>query len=144
MCAFDSVEPATLSHDETRRFGEILNALSESLLSENDVETERQKERDIRDIRDRHDHDSIDDDVDRVNEDSIRSNCYRVFRSNSILGQVLRNKYGILEIERVEEIIETIADGGLRLINSLLKDEKEIEHRAYYYHKNSLNILWMN
>lgn len=54
---------------------------------------------------------------------------------NEILGRVLKNKYGSLERKRIGEIIETIADGGLRLVNFVLKDEKEIADCARYLHE---------
>ena len=68
------------------------------------------------------------------------------------MGQILRNKYGSLERRKIKEIIETIADGGLRLVNSALRDEDEIADCARYLHekypkygifkiKNSLQIL---
>ena len=132
MCTFDSVFPATLTKKETRRFGEIVGALSANLLSDNDVKEERRR---AREIRDHHEAQDGREDAEPVAPGDFRSNCYRMFRSNAILAQVLRNKYGVLEKDRVEEIVETIADGGLRVVNSLLEDEKEIEHKANYIHK---------
>lgn len=63
------------------------------------------------------------------------NDCYRILKNNEILGQVLKNKYGSLEKKRIGEIIETIADGGLRLVNFVLKDEKEIVDCARYLHE---------
>ena len=57
---------------------------------------------------------------------------YRVLKSNQILGQILRNKYGSLERSKIEEVVEVIVDGGLRLVNVVLKDDKEIEQLALY------------
>ncbi len=39
-----------------------------------------------------------------------------------------------MEKQKVEEIIETIANGGLRLINFILEDEKGITDFAHYIH----------
>ena len=130
--AFESVSPATLTPDETSRFGEILDALSENILSDRDVATQRREIRDIRDASDSH---NFDEEIESVEPDSFGSYCYKMFRSNGIMGQVLRNKYGILERSRVEEVIETVSDASLRVVNSLLRDEEEIEHRAHYYHR---------
>ena len=131
-CAFESAKPATLTQEETRRFGEIVDTLSENILSDRDVTSQRREMRDIRDAGDDHD---VSDEMESVDPDSFGSHCYKMFRSNGILGQVLRNKYGILERSRVEEIIEEVADSSLRIVNSLLRDESEIEHRAHYYHR---------
>ena len=48
------------------------------------------------------------------------------------MGQILRNKHGSLERRKIREIVEVIADGGLRLVNSVLRDEKEIADLADY------------
>ena len=37
-----------------------------------------------------------------------------------------------MERRKIEEIVETIVDGGLRLVNSILKDEKEIRELAIF------------
>ena len=63
---------------------------------------------------------------------------YRILKCNKVLGQILRNQYGILERKKIEDIIEAIADGGLRLVNWVLKDENEIRELAdYMRHKYS-------
>ena len=48
------------------------------------------------------------------------------------MGQVLRNRHGNLEKQTIEEIIQTIADSGLRLVNLVLADEEEIARWASY------------
>ena len=57
---------------------------------------------------------------------------YRVLKNNDIMGQILRNKYGSMTIKKIEEVVEIMADGGLRLVNFLLKDEREIQDFAHY------------
>lgn len=44
----------------------------------------------------------------------------------------MRNKYGSLTRDYVEEMIRVVADGGLRLVNLVLKDEHEISEVAHY------------
>ena len=60
------------------------------------------------------------------------NDMYRILKNNEILGHVLRNKYGKLRREQIEEIVETVADGGLRLVNFILRDEGEIAELARY------------
>ena len=132
MCELDSILPAQLDRKETARFNDLINELSDNILSDDDVETERWRERELRE--------SLDDDVvdsERFDESDagFGTNCYRLLKSNAILGQVLRNKYGTLERTFVEQIVETIADGGLRVVNALLKDDREIANRARSIHK---------
>ena len=133
MCTLDSVDPAKLDRDETRRFGEILSALPKNILSSNTVEEERNKEKDLRDISDS----QVEDEYEPKEKDAENpaTELYRILKNNEIMGQILRNKYGILEKTKIEEIIEIIADSGLRLVNSLLKSEDEIAHLARYLHE---------
>ena len=53
-------------------------------------------------------------------------------KNNEIMGQVLRNKYGSITKQKIEEIIDIMADGGLRLVNFVLEDEDEIADMAHY------------
>ena len=132
MCAFDSVLPATLDRKETARFDDLVDELTDNILSDDNVETGRRKERELRDL---HDDDVADGDQLGESIGGFGGNCYRLSRGNAILGQVLRNKYGTLERAFVEQIVETITDGGLRVVNAFLKDEKEIASRARSIHK---------
>ena len=57
---------------------------------------------------------------------------YAILKNNEIVGQILRNQYGLLDKGRVREIVEIVADSGLRLVNAVLKDESEIEEMARF------------
>ncbi len=70
----------------------------------------------------------------------IVNGIYMILKNNKIMGQVLRNRYGSLEKTRIEEIVEVIADSGLRLVNLLLVDEDQIAKLARYY--NEKNPEW--
>ena len=130
MLTFDNVDPAQLNPAETRKFAQIVSSLPESILSNRSVESERAREKSVRDKYDQ-DEPNQDSSEQAQFEDPI-NDLYRIFKNNAILGQVLRNKYGILQKERIEEIAETIADGGLRVVNILLRDENEIEELAHF------------
>ena len=130
MCSLEGVEPAVLNREESSRFFKILASIPKSILSEDSVESHRRGERDRRDEADSHlsefDEPEADHQEDAVND------IYRVLKSNQVLGQILRNKYGSLERAKIEEVVETITDGGLRLVNVVLKDEREIKRLALY------------
>ena len=49
----------------------------------------------------------------------------------------MKNKYGSLEREKVAEIIETIADGGLRLVRLILGYQNEMNDFAVFVHKRN-------
>lgn len=127
MQALRRVEPAKLNVEETQRFQKIVATLPRSILVDESVESKRREERERRDLLEAEEEDdNASADVDVVNE------WYRVLKNNRILGQVLRNRCGNLKKERIRELIQTVADGGLRVVNSLLKDEKEISELASF------------
>ena len=125
MVAFDDVKPAELSKDETASFGRILGALPESILPDESVAQVRAMSREAHDefmeLGDNED-DSVSD------EESFApiDNMLKIYRNSKIMGQVLRTKHGNINIRKLEEIIQTIAEAGLRLVRISLLDEQQI------------------
>ena len=139
MVELDDVAIATLCRNETSRFSSLVSELPESVLSSDSVEIERTKNRQRKDELERWYDDESEGQQgegtkrgERVEPNEI--NILRVLKNNKILGQVLRNQYGNLHKNRIEEIVETIADSSFRLINTLLKNEEEIRSLASYIH----------
>ena len=131
MLALDSVEPAVLNREETKRFNSIVVALPEDILSQDSVEQARAKERtaqDALDIRSA----SIEDGLEDMPDHSPVNAVYRILKNNKIIGQILRNKYGNLERSRIKEAIEVVVDSGLRLVNYTLGSEEEISEVALF------------
>ena len=128
MCALDNIPAAVLDHTETKRFGDLVGALHNEILSNDTVDDERGKMRDRRDKVEEieSDREQKDDKLNRPADD-----LYRILKNNEILGQIPRNKQGSLEKGEIAQIIETVADGGLRLVNSVLKDDAEIRELAH-------------
>ena len=140
MCTLDTVRPAVLDKNETKEFGDILAKLPENILSQDSVEEERKKEREFRERSDREI--ESENNAEETGDEDIVNDCYRILKNNEILGQILRNKCGNLEKSRVKEIVETVADSGLRLINFILKDQKLIiEYARYLQRKHSEDDL---
>ena len=135
MYALDKIEPSTLDAKEVDVFEDILADIPEEILSDDPVYIERERERRQRDRQEEigasHEIENNDDEpVGRVND------VYHIMKNNEILGQVLRNKYGSLKRERLSEIIETIGDGGLRIIRLFLS-KKELNYYASDIHKRN-------
>ena len=128
MCTLDKVSPATLDRRETGRFSRIIECLPREILSGESVEDARRKERESVDAES--------DDVEYADDEEAEghpaNDLYRILKCNKLLGQILRNQYGNLRREKIEGIVEAIADGGLRLVNWVLKDEDEIRELAQY------------
>ena len=129
MCSLNNVPPSTLSPEETKIFQSLVRGIPEDITSENNVAEERQKEREARDLTDRenlHADDGGESDHKGMNE------VYRILKNNEILGQILRNKYGSLTKAKIMEIIETVADGGLRIVKACLMDQKQVNDIANF------------
>ena len=135
MYSLDRVGPARLERDETRIFEDIVDMIPESVLSDGNIEAAREHERLERDDSLDHSVDTYDDvssDDDQTEMMEVVNDCYRVLRNNEIMGQILRNKYGVMPRGKIEEIVEELSDSGLRVVNLVLKDSDQISEMARY------------
>ena len=130
LCALDAVEPAKLDPEETSSLKGFVDMLPVSILSDNSVEDERKRER--QDINENI-VESENDMVEQIDEDPV-NDIYRILKNNEIVGQILRNKYGSLERLKIKEVIEIVADSGLRLVKLSLGEEF-ITDTAHYIHQ---------
>ena len=137
MCTLDSVHPAKLNRDETDRFNEIVHALPKNIMSKKSIVEERRKVREARDISDNI-VESEDESEETIDETPV-NDIYRILKNNEIMGHILRNKYGSLQKMKIKEIIETVADSGLRLVKLGLMDEERIIDGAKYLQKKYPN-----
>ena len=133
MCALDDIQPCTLTLDETKVFERIVQRIPSEILSKNSVSSERERERRERDEIesvevDPGDWESEDDDE----EMRIVNNMYKILKNNEILGQILRTKFGSLKRMKLQEVIETVADSGLRIVRLMLGSQNEINDYAAY------------
>lgn len=133
MVELDDTAIATLRESETSRFRSIVSELPESVLSGDSVEKERTKERDLKEtIEDQHSEPETPQDIEDERDPHMM--MLRVLKNNKLLGQVLRNQYGKLPKTKIEEIVETITDSSLRVVNLMSKDEDEIQDLALHVH----------
>ena len=132
LCALEDVQPARLDRVETRRFHQIVGRLPKNVLSGDSVEDERRRERERRDAVEKDDGSDDEGDWEDASEDVRGNTIYSIVKNNEIVGQILRNQYGLLERARIQEIVEIVADSGLRMVNVILKDETEIEDLARF------------
>ena len=136
MCTLDDVAPSTLGRHDARVFEGIVTAIPKEIATGGSVEAEREKARRQRDVGEEHEDQENGESVGVVND------IYRILKNNEILGQVLKNKYGSLERKSILEIVEAIADGGLRLVGLLVGSQEEMNRVAVLVHKRkpSLNL----
>ena len=111
-----------------------VHELREKILSNRSVEKERQLERQRRDKTEEDSEDIVVDDKseeDNQFEEDLH-NFYRALKNMEILGQILRNKYGSLPRERIGQVIEFVADAGLRLIKVVTNRENIQSLEGYF------------
>ena len=125
-----TIDPATLVPRETDRFANVVAKMPGTILTRKSVEDARREER-VRRTKIQDDDFEADEPAEN-GEIDIVNDVYRILKNNKILGQVLRNKYSNIERSKVEEIIDVVAESGLRLVNLLLIDEDEIAKLAGY------------
>ena len=136
MCTLEHLEPATLDAVECDRFFAIVQRLHTKLVERHEVEDERKAQRRLSDKMDREineedlNHSSNGKDHSGNDLYARSEEMYRVLRSNQVQGQILRNKFGSLKRSRISEIIETVSDSGLKMVNAFLSEE-EIEERSH-------------
>lgn len=153
LCALDAVDPARLDPAETSSFQGLVNALPENILSSKSVAEERQKERESFDMN--ADQDPATEHSEETIDDNPVNDIYQILKNNEIMGQILRNKYGSLEKMRIKEVIEIVADSGLRLVQLLLGETLITDTARYLCKKypdhdpeeirrfvESLSFLW--
>ena len=116
--SFGEAGVATLSPEQTRRFHGFVSELPEEIASSLPVQNERTRERESMG-----ESDLAELDVDGEDVDEEAEQIFRILKNNKVIGQVLRNKYGQMEKTKIEVVVETIVDGGLRLVNLALANE---------------------
>ncbi len=125
----DDVPVATFDREETSRFNRLIEQLPADIQSDKPVAEERELER-----KSRQEFGDGEGDLGQegqgVERDKFALGVGTILKNNRILGQVLRTKYGNLERVKIREIIETISDGGLRLVNLLFRNEEELSDYA--------------
>ena len=129
MCTLDELAPASLDRKEARLFEGVVEAIPTEVTSDRSVEVERERERQQRDADEEREASTDGESISVVND------IYKILKNNEILGQVLKNKYGSLERKTIVDIVETIADSGLRLVGLLVSDQEEISRVAALLHK---------
>lgn len=139
ICEIDEVKPAKLDAKETEYFQKLLDIVPKKILSNKPVEDEREAERDVRDkFESRETDGEIEEDFD--SNDGLNQ-IYKIQKNMEILSQILKNKAGILEKSKIEEIVQTICDAGLRLVSVVNVHDEEIEELARFVEKKYAGVV---
>lgn len=135
MIAMGHLPVAKLTVDETKPLLSALTEIPRKIISKRSVEEERKSEREVREKADStesiiHEEEYEDEDTDSL---------YKSLKNMEILGQILKNKYGSFSKEKLQEIVTTIADAGLRIV-TLFVDNKSMRELEDYLVKRFKEI----
>ncbi len=134
--AVDEFEPAKLDQHETQVFQDLLSTIPKRIISDRSIEEERASDRKKRDIVES---DQDDEQIDGTSE--AENQIYILQKNIEILSQILKNKSGILKKDKIEEVVQTICDAGLRLISIFLCSEEELIELTNYIEKRYEKLI---
>ena len=118
MMAMDKHAVAELSAGETRSLLSALEELPHKIISQRSTERNRERERHQRDKAE-----AAERTYEKEHEIEDVNSLYKSLKNMEILGQILRNKYGSFPKNRLQEIVTTIADAGLRIVTLITDDD---------------------
>ena len=147
ICLFDGFDELQLNKQEIMPVVELLESLPSMIIENRDHKKEREeklKQKDSKKIR-KNGMEKEEDDED----DQLLIEIKSSIRSVEIIGQILKNRYGSLEKDDLEELFTQAQNLGLRLLNNFLKhitsDEGELieffqSRFEYLFKKNKKEI----
>jgi len=131
LCLFDSFKPTTLSKNELAFFDEEINSIINAVLPSSDVNPEAERERRLQ-LKD-----AIEENENQINskkktnveneENYLMKELRRSIKTVEVMGQIVKNRSGSLEKERLEQIITEGINVHLRILSSFfnfIKDKK--------------------
>ena len=125
--SIDGEQPVRLDLEDVKVFQELLRKLPDDIRTNRSVTEERRAERNKLDVLE---YEDIEDYEESPN--AFLNDIYRALKNMEILSQILKNKHGSLEKERLSEIVETIVDAALRIARLCLLDESKIDDFARF------------
>lgn len=131
--AIDGEEPVRLDLGEVKMFQELMRKLPDDIRTPRSIPAERTAERNQRDLWDSHETTDNGEAID--GEDSphaLLNDIYRALKNMEILSQILKNKHGSIEKNRLSEVTETTIDAALRIARVCLLDEARIDGFARF------------
>ena len=104
--SLEGIEPATLDRAESEMFENLVRVIPEEILSDNSVDQERANERRLMDEQDKM---IQNEDLDEDDPVELVNDIYRIMKNNDVLGQILKNKYGVLRRPKLEEVAAVLS-----------------------------------
>lgn len=127
MIAMEHRSVAKLTAEETKPLLSALTEIPHKIISRRSVEEERKSERELREKIDATESVPYEEEYEDKETDSL----YKSLKNMEILGQILKNKYGSLSKDKLQQIVTTIANAGLRIV-TLFTDDKGMQEFEDY------------
>ena len=137
MMLYEKNKPATLNREEISFIGDFLNQIPQIILKNKDVLEERKKQLRLKDSAEKNseaqeqkldaqDYETQFKDKSKEKSDAI-SQMNQAFKSIEIIGQILKNHWGSIEIPKQKELISEAYEVGLKTLNYFLELSEELE-----------------
>ena len=119
MDAMANISIAKLTTIETKPLISALSKLPHNIISQQPVEIAREEEKKLKDAAEAVEPVSY---KERHGVEDVNS-LYRSLKNMEILGQILRNKYGSFPKDKLQEIVTTVVNAGLRIVTLITNNE---------------------
>lgn len=118
LFSFEGSNPARLDKAETKFMESLVAELPKSILSDKEVKTNREEERKLRDDSENQAKNDFDHDPELIE-------INKALRLIDVLGQIAKNRYGSFEKDKISEVVESVQDLGLRILDALLSSMRD-------------------
>lgn len=122
---FDGEKPSALDKEETKHILEYVKDVEQIAIEKRDVETERKKELEFRDINETEFGEDSDEEFSTENE--VLADIVRSARMIDVIGQILRNRYGSMPRKQLIELARSGYDSGLKFMTFWLNLTRQDE-----------------
>lgn len=133
---FSQLDPASLRNEETSHLISFIEEMPQLLLEDRSVDRERMKALRRADQADRMPDWTEDDYYDNSDMDGVRSMMRDIntsLRMVEIMGQIIRNRYGSLRREQLNQISGEAFDAGLRFLSFVLGTTDAAKYHVVEY-----------
>lgn len=121
---FDGEQPSTFDKEETKHILEYVKDVEQMALEKRDIESERKKALEIRDIKEK----EFNEDNDEYSEVSeVFADIIRSARMVDVIGQILRNRYGSMPKNQLVKLARSGYDSGLKFMTFWLNLTRQDE-----------------
>ncbi|MEM4721801.1 MAG: toll/interleukin-1 receptor domain-containing protein [Candidatus Methanomethylicaceae archaeon] len=137
MSEFSDQQEATLSAKSLWHLFDIMKDIPQLVLENRDVKLERSKVDDYMDTKGREDKEP--EEIRNQIQDDLLVRVNKVLRGVEVCGQILRNRQGSLERQKLELLVEEAMAASLRFLNFFLETTEKLRDDLIDFIQNALS-----